>query len=144
MNLSDLKTKPVPELLEIAKGMGLDNVNRSRKQDLIFTILKRHAKSGEDIWGDGVLEIYRTVLAFCVLRQLLTWQGPMTSTSRPARFDASTCAPAILSRARSGHPRKANVILPCSKLTKSTTSPWKVRATRFCSRISRRYFPKSA
>jgi len=57
MNLSDLKTKAVPELLELAKEMGLENINRTRKQDLIFTVLKRHAKSGEDIYGDGVLEI---------------------------------------------------------------------------------------
>jgi transcription termination factor Rho len=51
MNLSELKKKAVPELLEIAEGMGMENVSRSRKQDLIFSILKRHAKGGEDIWG---------------------------------------------------------------------------------------------
>tara|TARA_B100001057_G_scaffold373040_2_gene377445 strand:- start:333 stop:1532 length:1200 start_codon:yes stop_codon:yes gene_type:complete len=37
--------------------MNLDNLARSRKQDVIFSILKAHAKSGEDIYGDGVLEI---------------------------------------------------------------------------------------
>ena len=37
--------------------MGLDNLARSRKQDIIFAMLKRHAKSGEDIYGEGVLEI---------------------------------------------------------------------------------------
>ena len=47
MNLTELKKKSVPELLEIAKEMGLDNLGRSRKQDVIFAILKRHAKSGE-------------------------------------------------------------------------------------------------
>ena len=57
MNLTELKKKSVPELLEIAESMGMENVSRSRKQDLIFSILKRHAKSGEDIYGDGVLEI---------------------------------------------------------------------------------------
>ncbi|MGS2723599.1 transcription termination factor Rho [Porticoccus sp. GXU_MW_L64] len=57
MNLTDLKTKPIGELLKIAEGIGLDNLARSRKQDIIFTILKRHAKSGEDIYGEGVLEI---------------------------------------------------------------------------------------
>ena len=49
MNLTDLKTKSTQELLEIANEIGLDNVARSRKQDIIFSILKRHAKSGEDI-----------------------------------------------------------------------------------------------
>ena len=57
MNLTDLKTKPIGELLKIAQEIGLDNLARSRKQDIIFSILKRHAKSGEDIYGDGVLEI---------------------------------------------------------------------------------------
>ena len=64
MNLTDLKTKPTPELLEIAKEIGLDNVARSRKQDIIFSILKRHAKSGEDIYGDGVLEILQDGFGF--------------------------------------------------------------------------------
>ncbi|MDK2778084.1 MAG: transcription termination factor Rho [Pseudomonadota bacterium] len=64
MNLSDLKLKSVPELLEIAREMGLDNVSRTRKQDIIFTILKHHAKSGEDIYGDGVLEILQDGFGF--------------------------------------------------------------------------------
>ena len=37
--------------------MGLENLARSRKQDIIFAMLKRHAKGGEDIYGEGVLEI---------------------------------------------------------------------------------------
>ena len=64
MNLSDLKLKSVPELLEIARDMGLDNVSRTRKQDIIFAILKHHAKSGEDIYGDGVLEILQDGFGF--------------------------------------------------------------------------------
>ena len=69
MNLTDLKTKPIPELISIAKEQGQENVARSRKQDIIFAILKRHAKSGEDIYGDGVLEdglIKRSILRFGV------------------------------------------------------------------------------
>ena len=57
MNLSELKLMSVPQLLKIAEDMGLENQARSRKQDVIFNILKRHAKSGEDIYGDGVLEV---------------------------------------------------------------------------------------
>ncbi|OMH38965.1 transcription termination factor Rho [Motiliproteus sp. MSK22-1] len=64
MNLSELKLKPVKELLEIAKDMGMDNLARSRKQDVIFSILKKHAKSGEDIYGDGVLEILQDGFGF--------------------------------------------------------------------------------
>ncbi|RKR04428.1 transcription termination factor Rho [Kushneria sinocarnis] len=64
MNLTELKQKSVPELLEVAQDMGIDNLARSRKQDIIFAILKKHAKSGEDIYGDGVLEILQDGFGF--------------------------------------------------------------------------------
>ena len=57
MNLSELKQKPIGELLEMTQALGLDNLARSRKNDIIFALLKKHAKGGEDIYGDGVLEI---------------------------------------------------------------------------------------
>ncbi|MFN3751380.1 MAG: transcription termination factor Rho [Thiobacillus sp.] len=57
MYLSELKQKPITELLEIAAANGIDNANRFRKQELIFAILKTLAKRGESIYGDGVLEV---------------------------------------------------------------------------------------
>ena len=57
MNLTELKKQSTPELLELAKSLGIDNVGRSRKQEVIFAILKAQAKKGSDIYGDGVLEI---------------------------------------------------------------------------------------
>jgi transcription termination factor Rho len=64
MNLTDLKQKPTSELLEIADEMGLEGVARTRKQDIIFSILKAHAKSGESIFGNGVLEILQDGFGF--------------------------------------------------------------------------------
>src|SRR5690625_5702247 len=64
MNLTDLKAKPIEELISIAREVGLESMARSRKQDIIFNILKRHAKSGEDIYGDGVLEILQDGFGF--------------------------------------------------------------------------------
>lgn len=64
MNLTELKNKPINELVQLAESMGLDNMARLRKQDIIFAILKRHAKSGEDIFGDGVLEILQDGFGF--------------------------------------------------------------------------------
>ncbi len=64
MNLSELKQKPVAELLDIANTMGLEGVARSRKQDVIFSILKAHAKNGESIYGVGVLEILQDGFGF--------------------------------------------------------------------------------
>ena len=64
MNLTELKKKPVQDLVKIAEDMGADNVGRLRKQDVIFTILKSHSSSGEDISGGGVLEILQDVFGF--------------------------------------------------------------------------------
>jgi len=64
MNLSELKQKSVAELLELATEMKIDGVARSRKQDVIFSILKAHAKSGESIYGAGVLEILQDGFGF--------------------------------------------------------------------------------
>ncbi|MEO1751670.1 transcription termination factor Rho [Thiofaba sp. EF100] len=57
MNLTEIKKKPAAELLALAESMGIENVARARKQDLIFAILKAHAKTGEAIYSEGVLEI---------------------------------------------------------------------------------------
>lgn len=56
MHLSELKTKTVEQLQEMAAEMGLE-VTRAYKKDLIFAILKAVAEKGEDIYGSGVLEI---------------------------------------------------------------------------------------
>ena len=57
MYLSELKQKPITELLELAATFNIDNANRFRKQELIFAILKAVAKRGDAIFGDGVLEV---------------------------------------------------------------------------------------
>ncbi|AGA35235.1 Transcription termination factor Rho [Thioalkalivibrio nitratireducens DSM 14787] len=57
MNLTELKQKTAAELVAFAESQGIDNMSRARKQDIIFSLLKAHAKNGEPIFGDGVLEI---------------------------------------------------------------------------------------
>ncbi len=57
MHLSELKALHVSQLLEMAVGLEIENASRMRKQELMFTILKKRAKSGEQIFGDGVLEV---------------------------------------------------------------------------------------
>ena len=93
MNLTELKQKSVPELLDIAQEMGLDNLARSRKQDVIFTILKKHAKSGEDIYGDGVLEILQDGFGFLRSGDASYLAGPddiYVSPSQIRRFNLRT------------------------------------------------------
>ena len=93
MNLSELKQNPVPELIKIASTMGIDNLSRSRKQDIIFSILKSHAKSGEDIYGDGVLEILQDGFGFLRSADSSYLAGPddiYVSPSQIRRFNLRT------------------------------------------------------
>ena len=93
MHLTELKKKSVPELLAIANEMGLENLARSRKQDVIFTILKRHARSGEDIYGDGVLEILQDGFGFLRSADSSYLAGPddiYVSPSQIRRFNLRT------------------------------------------------------
>jgi transcription termination factor Rho len=93
MNLTELKTKPIDELIRIASENGLDNLARSRKQDVIFSILKRHAKSGEDIYGEGVLEILPDGFGFLRSSDASYLAGPddiYVSPSQIRRFNLRT------------------------------------------------------
>ena len=93
MNLTDLKTKPIEQLLQIAESMGLDNMARNRKQDVIFTILARHAKIGEDISGEGVLEILQDGFGFLRSSDSSYLAGPddiYVSPSQVRRFNLRT------------------------------------------------------
>ncbi len=64
MNLSELKLKQISEIVSIAETLGIENISRARKQEVIYAILKKQAKSGEDIFGDGVLEILQDGFGF--------------------------------------------------------------------------------
>ncbi|CAM8633016.1 MAG: transcription termination factor Rho [Pseudomonadota bacterium] len=57
MYLSELKALPVTQLVELAASLEIENASRLRKQELMFAILKKKAKTGEQIFGDGVLEV---------------------------------------------------------------------------------------
>ena len=58
MNLTELKQKSIAELMDMAQSFNIvEHISRSRKQDIIFNLLKAHAKKGEDIYSEGVLEI---------------------------------------------------------------------------------------
>lgn len=93
MNLTELKEKPVSDLMDIAESMSVENTARARKQDIIFAILKRHAKSGEDIYGDGVLEILQDGFGFLRSADSSYLAGPddiYVSPSQIRRFNLRT------------------------------------------------------
>lgn len=93
MSLTDLKKKPIAELVEMAEAMGIENASRTRKQDVIFSLLKRHARSGEDISGDGVLEILQDGFGFLRSADSSYLAGPddiYVSPSQIRRFNLRT------------------------------------------------------
>ena len=93
MNLTELKAKPIHELVKMAESMGLENLARSRKQDIIFSILKAHARNGEDIYGDGVLEILQDGFGFLRSADGSYLAGPddiYVSPSQIRRFNLRT------------------------------------------------------
>ncbi|MFT4654325.1 MAG: transcription termination factor Rho [Patiriisocius sp.] len=93
MNLTDLKSKPISELVALSETMGLENLARARKQDIIFSILKTHAKGGEDIFGDGALEILQDGFGFLRSGDSSYLAGPddiYVSPSQIRRFNLRT------------------------------------------------------
>src|SRR5471032_2265764 len=93
MNLTELKKKSAAELVTLADQHGLENMARSRKQDIIFAILKEHAKRGEDIHGDGVLEILQDGFGFLRSAEGSYLAGPddiYVSPSQIRRFNLRT------------------------------------------------------
>jgi len=57
MHLSELKAQHVSELITMGEALEIENVARLRKQELMFAIMKKRAKAGEQVFGDGVLEV---------------------------------------------------------------------------------------
>ncbi len=93
MNLTELKEKPASELIEIAHSMGIEGMARSRKQDVIFSILKSQAKKGEDIHSEGVLEILQDGFGFLRSADSSYLAGPddiYVSPSQIRRFSLRT------------------------------------------------------
>ena len=93
MNLTELKKKPAEAIIELAESMGLENMARSRKQDVIFSILKAHARNGEEISGDGVLEILQDGFGFLRSAEGSYLAGPddiYVSPSQIRRFNLRT------------------------------------------------------
>jgi len=93
MNLTELKQKSAAALVELAREMKIEGMARSRKQDIIFAILKAHAKKGEDIHGDGVLEILQDGFGFLRSAQGSYLAGPddiYVSPSQIRRFSLRT------------------------------------------------------
>ncbi len=93
MHLKDLKAKPVSELVDMGRDLGLDNLARSRKQEVIAAIVRKQAKAGEDVFGTGTLEILQDGFGFLRSPDSSYLAGPddiYVSPSQIRRFNLRT------------------------------------------------------
>lgn len=93
MNLTELKKQKASDLIIIAEQLNIEGTGRSRKQEIIFSLLTAHAKKGEDIFGDGVLEILQDGFGFLRSEDSSYLAGPddiYVSPSQIRRFNLRT------------------------------------------------------
>jgi transcription termination factor Rho len=93
LKLHELKKRPATELVEMAASLDVEGGSRMRKQDLIFAILKAHAKKGEDIIGEGVVETLQDGFGFLRSADASYLAGPddiYVSPSQIRRFNLRT------------------------------------------------------
>ena len=93
MHLQDLKNKSPADLLKYAEELEIENASTLRKQDILFTILKRLAKNDVDIFGDGVLEVLSDGFGFLRAPEANYLPGPddiYVSPSQIRRFGLRT------------------------------------------------------
>ena len=93
MHLNELKALHVSEVLKQAEELEIENTGRMRKQELMFAIIKKRARTGEQIIADGVLEILPDGFGFLRSPDTATPPAPTISTSVPARCVVSICTP---------------------------------------------------
>ncbi len=133
MNLSELKHKKINDLASLARDLNVEGAAGMRKQELIFAILQAQVEKNGIISGGGVLEILPDGFGFLRAQDYNYLPGRTTSTFRPPRSAASTCAPATPSTARSAPPRRVNATSPCSRWRRSISKIRRWPGTRSCS-----------
>ncbi|MBY0300178.1 MULTISPECIES: transcription termination factor Rho [Sphingomonas] len=76
MHLKDLKKKAPAELVQLAEELGVEGASTLRKQDLMFAILKVQAENGEQIMGEGTIEVLADGFGFLRSAQANYLAGP--------------------------------------------------------------------
>src|SRR5260364_169019 len=138
MHLSELKSLHVSQLIEMAYRLEIESANRLRKQELMFAILKKRARTGETIFGDGTLEVLPDGFGFLRSPKLPIWQALMIFISARRKSGALICIPAIRLRAKCARLKTASAISRWSRLTRSTVFRLRPQNIKSCLRTSHR------
>jgi transcription termination factor Rho len=92
-SLNELRHMSPDMLINIAKNLNIENIERAKKQDIIFSILTAQAKKGEEIYGEGVLEVLQDGYGFLRSADSSYFPGPddiYTSSNQVKRFNLKT------------------------------------------------------
>jgi transcription termination factor Rho len=134
MHLSELKAIHVSELIKMGEALEIENVARMRKQELMFAIMKKRAKNGEQVFGDGVLEVLPDGFGFLRSPEasyMASTDDIYLSPSQVRRFNLHT---GDMVEGEVRVPRTASATSRWSRSTRSTTSRPRRASTRSCSR----------
>ncbi len=145
INLTELKRKPAAALLDFAETLGVhEGVARARKQDVIFNILKAHARSGGGIWSEGVLEIMQDGYGFLRSADESYLAGPddvYVSPSQIRRYNLRT-GDYITGLVR--HPREGERYFALSKVDDINGEPTEASKNKFLFENLTPLFPRKA
>ena len=145
INLTELKRKPAAALLDFAETLGVhEGVARARKQDVIFNILKAHARSGGSIWSEGVLEIMQDGYGFLRSADESYLAGPddvYVSPSQIRRYNLRT-GDYITGLVR--HPREGERYFALSKVDDINGEPTEASKNKFLFENLTPLFPRKA
>jgi len=93
INLRELKQKPMPELVQMARDLNIENAAGLRKQELIFALLQAHAAKRGEVYAEGVLECLPDGFGFLRAPDYNYLPGPddiYVSPSQIRRFNLRT------------------------------------------------------
>src|SRR5260364_114545 len=138
MHLSELKSLHVSQLIEMAYRLEIESANRLRKQELMFAILKKRARTGETIFGDGTLEVLPDGFGFLRSPETSYLASPddiYISPSQIRRFNLHT---GDTIEAKCARLKTASAISRWARLARSTVFRLRPQNIKSCLRTSHR------
>ena len=133
MDIVELKSRTIAELLKTAEELEIPGVSGLRKSELIFKILEAKTEKDGLIFGEGVLEILEEGYGFLRSADYNYLPGPDDIYVSPSQIKNSICAPAISFPDKCVRRRSRSGILRCSRSKPSISRTRMLPSTRYFS-----------